>query len=91
MGFNVVVLNVLLVAFVSTQRSVFHLIIIKILINKENNVFKDAIGVKDLRFKLYGNHHGYHGYHNGNSGVARSILYRQHSQNLSEHLENRGV
>ena len=35
-------------------------------LNKENNVFKDAIGVKGLRFKLYGNHHGNHGYHYGN-------------------------
>ena len=29
-----------------------------ILNNKENIVFKDAIGVKGLRFKFYGNHHG---------------------------------
>ena len=29
-------------------------------LNKENNVFKDAIGVKGLRFKLHGNHHGNH-------------------------------
>ena len=29
--------------------------------NKENNVFKDGIGVKGLRFKLHGNH-GYHGF-----------------------------
>ena len=34
--------------------------------NKENNVFKDVIGVEGLRFKLYGNHHGNHGYHYGN-------------------------
>ena len=29
--------------------------------NKENSVFKDGIGVKGLRFKLHGNHHGNHG------------------------------
>ena len=29
--------------------------------NKENNVFKDGIGVKGLRFKLHGNNHGNHG------------------------------
>ena len=26
--------------------------------NKENNVFKDGIGVKGLRFNSHGNHHG---------------------------------
>ena len=33
--------------------------------NKENNVFKDAIGVKGLRFKLHGNNYGkqYGNYH----------------------------
>ena len=34
--------------------------------NKENNVFKDGIGVKGLRFKLHGNNHGNHGKHYGN-------------------------
>ena len=33
---------------------------------KENNVFKDAIGVKGLGFKHHGNHPGNHGYHYGN-------------------------
>ena len=30
------------------------------LCNKENNVFKDGIGVKGLRFKLHGYNHGNH-------------------------------
>ena len=29
--------------------------------NKENNVFKDGIGVKGLRFNLHGNNDGNHG------------------------------
>ena len=33
----------------------------KTLNNKENNVFKDGIGVKGLRFKIHGNNHGNHG------------------------------
>ena len=37
-----------------------------VLINKENNVFKDALGVKGLGFKHNGNHPGYHGSHYGN-------------------------
>ena len=35
-------------------------------LNKENNVFKDAIGVKGLRFKLHANNYGNHGKHYGN-------------------------
>ena len=35
-------------------------------INKENNVFKDALGVKGLGFKHHGNHPGNHGSHYGN-------------------------
>ena len=34
--------------------------------NKENNVFKDALGVKGLGFKLHGNHACNHGSHDGN-------------------------
>ena len=34
--------------------------------NKENNVFKDALGVKGLGFKHHGNHPGNHGSHYGN-------------------------
>ena len=34
--------------------------------NKENNVFKDALGVKGLRFKHHGNHPCNHGSHCGN-------------------------
>ena len=33
--------------------------------NKENNVFKDALGVKGLGFKHHGNHPGNHGSHYG--------------------------
>ena len=29
--------------------------------NKENNVFKDGIGVQGLRSKLHGNNHDNHG------------------------------
>ena len=35
-------------------------------INKENNVFKDALGVKGLGFKHHGNHPCNHGSHYGN-------------------------
>ena len=35
-------------------------------VNKENNVYKDAIGVKGLGVKHHGNHPGNHGYHYGN-------------------------
>ena len=35
--------------------------------NKENNVFKDALGVKGLGFKHHGNHPGNHGSHYGNN------------------------
>ena len=39
--------------------------------NKENNVFKDGIGVKGLRFKLHGNNYGnHHGNHHGNHGLC---------------------
>ena len=36
------------------------------LMNKENNVFKDALSVKGLGFKLHGNHACNHGSHDGN-------------------------
>ena len=36
------------------------------LYNKENNVFKDALGVKGLGFKHHGNHPCNHGSHYGN-------------------------
>ena len=32
----------------------------------KNNVFKDGIGVKGLRFKVHGNNHGNYGQHYGN-------------------------
>ena len=37
--------------------------------NKENNVFKDAIGVKGIGFKQHGNHPGNHGSHYGKHRV----------------------
>ena len=40
--------------------------IIIIVYNKENNVFKDALGVKGLGFKHHGNHPCNHGSHYGN-------------------------
>ena len=46
--------------------------------NKENNVFKDGIGVKGLRFKLYGNNYGNHGKHYGN-------LYGNYHDNHGNH------
>ena len=45
--------------------------------NKENNVFKDALGVKGLGFKHYGNHHG--NYHDNHSN---------HHDNHSNHHGN---
>ena len=55
-------------------------------IKKENNVFKDGIGVKGLRFKRHGNNHGnlgkhygklYGNYHDnhGNHGFVRYLTY----------------
>ena len=38
----------------------------RIIKNKENNVFKDALGVKGLGFKHHGNHPCNHGSHYGN-------------------------
>ena len=43
-------------------------------LNKENNVFKDAIGVKGLRFKLHGNNYGNHDKHYGNLFVIIMII-----------------
>ena len=34
--------------------------------NKENNVFKDALGVKGLGFNHHGNHGSHYGNHHGN-------------------------
>ena len=46
------------------------------MIDKENNVFKDGIGVKGFRFKLHGNNHGNHlehyGIHHDNHGNHHS-------------------
>merc|ERR1712001_645012 len=39
---------------------------VRIITNKENNVFKDALGVKGLGFKHHGNHPCNHGSHYGN-------------------------
>ena len=53
-------------------------------INKENNVFKDALGVKGLGFKLHGNHacnHGSHdGNHHGNYHAEQLLFSRQCSK-----------
>ena len=49
--------------------------------NKENNVFKDAIGVKGLGFKHYGNHPGNHGSHYGNH-------HGNYHDNHSYHISN---
>ena len=50
--------------------------------NKENNVFKDAIGVKGLGFKHRGNHHGNHGYHYGIHHGNYHDNQINHSKNL---------
>ena len=51
---------------------------IKLLNNKENNAFKDGIGVKGLRFKLHGNNHGNHlehyGIHHDNHGNHHGVI-----------------
>ena len=49
--------------------------------NKENNVFKDGIGVKGLRFKLHGINHGKH---YGN-------LFGNYHNNHGNHLGNHGL
>ena len=49
--------------------------------NKENNVFKDRIGVIGLRFKHHGNNHGKH---YGN-------LYGNYHDNHGNHLGNHGL
>ena len=58
--------------------------------NKENNVFKDAIGVKGLRIKLYGNHHGNyhdnHSYHRGNYHAEQLLFSCQCSKVSSCHV-----
>ena len=45
---------------------IFQIIFLESCINKENNVFKDALGVKGLGFKHHGNHPCNHGSHYGN-------------------------
>ena len=51
--------------------------------NKENNVFKDGIGVKGLRFKLHGNNHGNHlehyGIHHDNHGNHHGVMITVHT------------
>ena len=42
-------------------------------VNKENNVFKDAIGVKALRFNHRGNHGSHYGNHHGNYCTCRPV------------------
>ena len=43
-----------------------HVMVKKDINNKENNVFKDALGVKGLGFKHHGNHPCNHGSQHGN-------------------------
>ena len=52
--------------------------------NKENNVFKDGIGVKGLRFKLHGNNHGNHDkhYQTGQTKRAHPVLTGSHPVNV---------
>ena len=48
-------------------------------INKENNVFKDALGVKGLGFNHHGNHVSHYGNHHGN-------YHDNHSNHNAEQL-----
>ena len=51
------------------------------MLNKENNVFKDALGVKGVGLKQHGNHPGNHGYHHGNH------LGNYHDNHSNHHAE----
>ena len=57
-----------------------------VMVNKENIVFKDGIGVKGLRFKLHGNNQGNHGKHYGNHYGN----YGSHHSNQGNHHCNHG-
>ena len=57
-SFSIIIKNVIVNAVFTVR--------FKININKENNVFKDALGVKGLGFKHHGNHPCNHGSHYGN-------------------------
>ena len=56
---------------------------------KENNVFKDGIGVKGLRFKLHGNnhlkHYGKHHDNYGNHGNHHGNHFNDHSNQGNHH------
>ena len=52
---------------------------VAVAVNKANNVFKDGIGVKGLRFNLHVNNHGTHGKHYGNLyGNYHDTYHRNH-------------
>ncbi len=57
-----------------------------LIVNKENNIFKDEIGVKGLRFKLHGNNHGNHLKHYGNHHDNHCNHYGNHGN----HHNNQG-
>ena len=48
--------------------------------NKENNVFKDALGVKGLGFKYPGNHGSHYGNHHGNYHAEQLLISCQCSK-----------
>ena len=54
--------------------------------NKENNVFKDALGVKGLGF----NHHGNHGSHYGNHHGNYHDNHSNHHCNYDNHSNHHG-
>ena len=62
-------------------------LLIKSEFNKENNVFKDALGVKGLGFKHHGNHACTHGSHYGNHhGNYHDNHSNQHGSYHAEQL-----
>ena len=59
-------------------------------VNKENNVFKDGIGVKGLMFKLHGNNHSNHGKHYGNHHCNYHDNHGNHHSNDGNQHSNQG-
>ena len=58
------------------------------LLNKENNVFKDALGVKGLGFNHHGNHGSHYGNHHGNYHDNHSNHHCNYHDNHSNHHGN---
>ena len=56
--------------------------------NKENNVFKDALGVKGLGFNHHGNHGSHYGNHHGNYHDNHSNHHCNYHDNHSNHHGN---